>query len=92
MAWAGHGPGETLAGTFPPRASSFGPQAAGTDAPTGTLTREQGETLQALPHVRYVSVEEWGEATWTVSTPYRSTRQDITVGGVGPEAEPAHGG
>ena len=56
------------------------------------ITREQGEALQALPHVRYVSVEEWGEATWTVSTLYRSTRQDITVGGVGPEAEPAHGG
>ena len=56
------------------------------------ITREQGETLQNLPHVRYVSVEEWGEATWTVSTPYRSTRQTITVGGVGPEAEPAHGG
>ena len=56
------------------------------------LLREQGETLRGLPHVGYVSVEEWGEATWTVSTLYRSTRQDISVGGVGPEAEPAHGG
>jgi putative ABC transport system permease protein len=56
------------------------------------LLREQGETLRGLPHVGYVSVEEWGDATWTVSTLYRSTRQDISVGGVGPEAEPAHGG
>ncbi|HET6437861.1 MAG TPA: ABC transporter permease [Anaeromyxobacter sp.] len=56
------------------------------------ITREQGDTLQNLPHVRYVSVEEWGEATWTVSTAYRATRQTINVGGVGPEAEPAHGG
>jgi putative ABC transport system permease protein len=56
------------------------------------ITREQGETLESLPHVRYVSVEEWGEATWTVSTIYRATRQTIAVGGVGPEAEAAHGG
>jgi putative ABC transport system permease protein len=56
------------------------------------ILREQGEPLRGLPHVGYVSVEEWGEATWTVSTLYRSTRQDIQVGGVGPEAEAAHGG
>jgi putative ABC transport system permease protein len=56
------------------------------------ITRDQGEALQNLPHVRYVSVEEWGEATWTVSTPYRATRQTIQIGGVGPEAEAAHGG
>jgi putative ABC transport system permease protein len=56
------------------------------------ITREQGETLQSLPHVRYVSIEEWDPAAWTISTLYRSTRREIVVGGVGPEAEPAHGG
>jgi putative ABC transport system permease protein len=56
------------------------------------ITRDQGEALQNLPHVRYVSVEEWGEAPWTVSTPHRATRQTIQIGGVGPEAEAAHGG
>jgi putative ABC transport system permease protein len=56
------------------------------------ITREQGEALRNLPHVQYVSVEEWGEATWTVSTRYRATRQVISVGGVSPEAEAAHGG
>jgi putative ABC transport system permease protein len=56
------------------------------------ITREQGETLKSLPHVSYVSIEEWGEATWTVSTQHRATRQVIQVGGVSPEAEAAHGG
>jgi putative ABC transport system permease protein len=56
------------------------------------ITREQGDALRDLPHVGYVSIEEWGEATWTVSTRYRATRQVIQVGGVGTEAEAAHGG
>jgi putative ABC transport system permease protein len=56
------------------------------------ITREQAEALRRLPHVRYVSVEEWGQGVWTVSTGARATRQEIRVGGVGPEAEHAHGG
>jgi len=56
------------------------------------ITREQGEALRNLPHVAYVSIEEWGEATWTISTLHRATRRVIQVGGVSPEAEAAHGG
>jgi putative ABC transport system permease protein len=49
------------------------------------LTREQGEALRSLPHVGYVSVEEWGEPE-VLSTSERATRREIDVGGGSLEA------
>ncbi len=51
------------------------------------LTREQGELLRALPHVGYVSIEEWNSGEPEVlSTPERATRREIFTGGGGLEA------
>jgi putative ABC transport system permease protein len=57
------------------------------------LTREQGEALRALPHVAFVSIEEYkrGNGAVTVSAGDRATRNDIGFGGVLPDYEPANG-
>jgi len=57
------------------------------------LTREQGEALRSLPHVGYVSVEEWNSGEPEVlSTSERATRREIYVGGGGLEAALANNG
>ncbi len=55
------------------------------------LTREQGEGLRGLPHVRLVSIEEYPSKPEVVSTRERSTKQNIDVGGVLPDYMEANG-
>ncbi len=55
------------------------------------LTREQGEGLRGLPHVRLVSIEEYPSKPEVVSTRARSTKQNIDVGGVLPDYMEANG-
>ena len=55
------------------------------------LTREQGEGLRGLPHVRLVSIEEYPGKPEVVSTRERSTKQNIDVGGVLPDYMEANG-
>jgi len=49
------------------------------------LTREQGEALRALPHVAWVSVEEWSNPPETLSTRERATKPVIDVCGGSPD-------
>ena len=57
------------------------------------LTREQGEALRSLPHVGYVSVEQWNNGEPEVlSTTERATRREIYVGGGALEAALANNG
>jgi putative ABC transport system permease protein len=69
--------------------AAMGPIDSNEDARRADLTREQGEALRALPHVGYVSVEEWGEPE-VLSTAERATRREIEVGGGGLEAAVAN--
>ncbi len=57
------------------------------------LTREQGEAIRALPHVAFVSIEEYkqGAGLEVLSTAERATRRDITLCGGLPDYEPANG-
>jgi putative ABC transport system permease protein len=55
------------------------------------ITREQGEGLRGLPHIRLVSIEEYHGGPKQVSTRERTTRQNIDVGGVLPDYMEANG-
>jgi putative ABC transport system permease protein len=55
------------------------------------VTREQGEALRGLPHIRLVSIEEYPGRPEMVSTQERSTRQNVDVGGVLPDYMEANG-
>ena len=72
---------------------SFGPRDWRKYERRPDLTREQGEALRALPHVAFVSIEEYkqGAAVVTVSAGDRATRNDIGFGGVLPDYEQANG-
>ena len=55
------------------------------------LTREQGEALRSLPHVRYVSIEAYHQGKpERISTRERATKPNISVGGGLPDYEPAN--
>jgi putative ABC transport system permease protein len=55
------------------------------------LTRDQGEGLRGLPHVKLVSIEEYPNRPEVVSTREKATRQNIDVGGVLPDYLEANG-
>jgi putative ABC transport system permease protein len=55
------------------------------------LTREQGEALRDLPHVAWVSIEEWAKRPETLATSERQTKQNIAVCGGLPDYEYANG-
>jgi putative ABC transport system permease protein len=55
------------------------------------ITREQGEGLRGLPHVRLVSIEEYPNRPEVVSTREKQTKQNIDVGGVLPDYMEANG-
>ena len=55
------------------------------------LTREQGEALRDLPHVRHVSIEEYHGRPEVLATATRATKPSITVAGALPDYEPANG-
>jgi putative ABC transport system permease protein len=55
------------------------------------LTREQGEALRDLPHVAWVSIEEWNRQPEALSTAERTTKKNIGVAGALPDYEYANG-
>ena len=55
------------------------------------LTREQGEGLRDLPHVAWVSIEEWAHTPEILATRERQTKQNINVCGGLPDYEYANG-
>jgi putative ABC transport system permease protein len=55
------------------------------------ITRDQGEGLRDLPHVRLVSIEEYPNRPEIVSTRERATKQNVDVGGVLPDYMEANG-
>ena len=54
------------------------------------LTREQGEALRALPHVRYVSIEAWAQGRERIWTKDRATQPNVSVCGGLPDYEYAN--
>jgi putative ABC transport system permease protein len=54
------------------------------------LTREQGEALRGLPHVAWVSIEEYHRQPEVLATRERQTKQNIGVGGMLPDFEYAN--
>jgi putative ABC transport system permease protein len=55
------------------------------------LTREQGEALRELPHVAWVSIEEYARRPEKVVTRLRETKQNVDLGGGSPDYEYANG-
>jgi putative ABC transport system permease protein len=55
------------------------------------LTRAQGEALRDLPHVAWVSIEEWIHRAEAFSTAERTTKQNIVIAGALPDYEYANG-
>ncbi len=55
------------------------------------LTREQGEALRDLPHVAWVSIEEWNHQPEALSTAERTTKKSIGIAGALPDYEWANG-
>ncbi len=49
------------------------------------ITRDQGEGLRGLPHIRLVSIEEYPNRPEVVATRERATKQTVDVGGVLPD-------
>jgi len=70
---------------------SFGPRDWRKIERRPDLTREQGEALRALPHVRHVSIEEWGKNPEKLTTRERASKQNISVCGGLPDYEQANG-
>ncbi len=55
------------------------------------LTRDQGEGVRGLPHVKLVSIEEYPNRPEVVSTREKKTKQNVDVGGVLPDYLEANG-
>ncbi|MFT3913030.1 MAG: ABC transporter permease [Anaeromyxobacteraceae bacterium] len=73
-------------------AMSFGPRDWRKIERRPDLTREQGEALRSLPHVRHVSIEEYTfNQPQKLTTRDRATKQNIDVCGGLPDYEPANG-
>ncbi|GMU59262.1 MAG: ABC transporter ATP-binding protein [Myxococcaceae bacterium] len=72
-------------------AMSFGPRDWRKIERRPDLTREQGEALRELPHIQFVSIEEYPHQPEKLTTPERATKQNIDVCGGLPDYEPANG-
>jgi putative ABC transport system permease protein len=72
-------------------AMSFGPRDWRKIEARADLTREQGEALRDLPHIRHVSIEEYPRQPEKITTRERSTKQNIDMCGGMPDYEPANG-
>jgi putative ABC transport system permease protein len=70
---------------------SFGPRDWRKIEARPDLTREQGEALRDLPHIKAVSIEEWLNGLEKVTTNERATRQNVNVCGGLPDYETANG-
>jgi putative ABC transport system permease protein len=55
------------------------------------ITREQGEAMRGLPHIRLVSIEEYPGRPEVVATREKQTKQNVDVGGVLPDYLEANG-
>jgi len=72
-------------------AMSFGPRDFRKIEKRADLTREQGEALRELPHIKFVSIEEYPRQPEKISTRERSTKQNVDVCGGMPDYESANG-
>ncbi len=72
-------------------AMSFGPRDWRKVEKRADLTREQGEALRELPHIKFVSIEEYPHQPEKISTRERATKQNVDVGGAMPDYEAANG-
>jgi putative ABC transport system permease protein len=69
---------------------SFGPRDRRKYDRRKDLTREQGEALRQLPHVRFVSIEEWSVGREQLATAEKQTKKNISVAGAVPDYEHAN--
>jgi putative ABC transport system permease protein len=72
-------------------AMSFGPRDWRKIEKRADLTREQGEALRSLPHISFVSIEEYPRQPEKISTRERATKQSVDVCGGLPDYMPANG-
>jgi len=72
-------------------AMSFGPRDWRKIEKRADLTREQGEALRELPHINFVSIEEYPRQPEKLTTRERATKQNVDVCGGLPDYEQANG-
>jgi putative ABC transport system permease protein len=72
-------------------AMSFGPRDWRKIEKRADLTRELGEALRELPHIRAVSIEEYPKQPEKISTRERSTKQNVDMCGCLPDYAEANG-
>jgi len=72
-------------------AMSFGPRDWRKIEARPDLTREQGEALRDLPHIKAVSIEEWLNGLEKLATSERTTKQNVNICGGLPDYESANG-
>jgi len=68
-------------------AMSFGPRDWRKIEARPDLTREQGEALRDLPHIKFVSIEEWHNGPVKLTTKERETKQNVDLCGALPDYE-----
>ncbi len=72
-------------------AMNFGPRDWRKIEKRPDLTREQGEALRELPHIKFVSIEEYPRQPEKMVTRDRATKQNVDVCGGMPDYEAANG-
>ncbi|MBL8913288.1 MAG: ABC transporter permease [Archangium sp.] len=72
-------------------AMSFGPRDWRKIEKRADLTREQGEALRELPHIKAVSIEEYPHTPEKISTREKATKQNVDVCGGMPDYAEANG-
>ena len=72
-------------------AMNFGPRDWRKIERRADLTREQGEALRELPHIKFVSIEEYPRQPEKLTTRERATKQNVDVCGGMPDYESANG-
>jgi putative ABC transport system permease protein len=72
-------------------AMEFGPRDWRKIEKRADLTREQGEALRELPHIRAVSIEEYPKQPEKISTRTLATKQNVDVCGGLPDYAEANG-
>jgi putative ABC transport system permease protein len=72
-------------------AMSFGPRDWRKIEKRADLTREQGEALRELPHISFVSIEEYPHQPEKITTRERATKQNVDLCGCLPDYAPANG-
>jgi putative ABC transport system permease protein len=72
-------------------AMEFGPRDWRKIEKRADLTREQGEALRELPHIKFVSIEEYPRQPEKITTRERATKQNVDMCGGMPDYAEANG-